>query len=65
MKKITVCKEECIGCGFCVGAAPENFEFDENGLSKAKVESMEELSNEVTMAVENCPTGAIKVEDEK
>ena len=63
MKKIIVSKEECIGCGFCVGAAPEVFEFSEDGLSNAKIETMDTLSDEVTTAVENCPTGAIKVED--
>lgn len=63
MKKIIVSKEECIGCGFCVGAAPECFEFDEDGLSKAKVNTLETINESVTTAVENCPTGAIKVKD--
>lgn len=63
MKKIFVSKEECIGCGFCIGAAPENFEYDEDGLSKAKIECVDSLSEEVTTAIENCPTGAIKTED--
>lgn len=63
MKSINVSKEECIGCGFCVGAAPDFFEFDDDGLSKAKVDNVDALSDEVTTAVENCPTGAIKVED--
>ena len=64
MKKIIVSKDECIGCGFCVGAAPDYFEFNEDGLSSAKVEKVETLSHDVNTAVENCPTGAIHVEDE-
>ena len=64
MKKISVSKEECIGCGFCIGAAPEFFEFEEDGLSKAKVETVEEVNEELKTALENCPTGAIKVEGE-
>ena len=63
MKKIFVSKDECIGCGFCVGAAPDYFEFDEDGLSKAKIENVDTINDDVNTAVENCPTGAIKVED--
>ena len=63
MKKISVSKEECIGCGFCMGAAPEAFEFGEDGLSKAKIDFVDTLSDEINTAIENCPTGAIKVED--
>ena len=63
MKKIIVSKDECIGCGFCVGATPDYFEFNEDGLSSAKIENLETLNDDVNTAVENCPTGAIHVED--
>ena len=63
MKKVSVDKSQCIGCGFCMSQAPEVFEFDEDGLSKAKVEQVADDSQAV-VAAEGCPTGAIEIEDE-
>lgn len=63
MKKIVVDKGACIACGFCVGAAPDTFEFGEDMLSQTKVDTVENVSEDVTVAVEGCPTGAISIED--
>ena len=53
MAKITV-NESCIGCGTCVGVAPDVFEMNDEGLSS--VDSAKE-------AAESCPVEAIEVED--
>ncbi|MCR5332623.1 MAG: ferredoxin [Bacilli bacterium] len=56
MPKVKVMSEACQGCGLCVGARPEVFEFDDEGHAKAVVEEVEgELGFE-------CPFGAIEVE---
>lgn len=34
MKKLEV--NGCIGCGMCIGADPEHFEFNSDGLSTVK-----------------------------
>ena len=48
-------QEQCIGCGLCVGMAPEIFRMNDNGLSEA--------FGEVTVdAANSCPVAAITVE---
>ena len=63
MKKIIVDKSACIACGFCVGAAPDVFEFGDDMLSQTKNDTVENISEDVTVAVEGCPTGAITIEN--
>ena len=63
MKRIVVDKGECIACGFCVGACPEVFEFGDDMLSQTKIDFTDEVSEAVKVAVEGCPTNAIKIED--
>ena len=59
--KVQVNKEACIGCGACLSIAEDVFEMDEDGLSKAKAETVPEDKVEVAKeAVENCPTSAIE-----
>lgn len=62
MKKIEVLST-CIGCGVCVQIAPENFKFDDNGLSIPIIETVEEVKEEVVEAMESCPVSAIIIED--
>lgn len=56
---IKVDENTCIGCGACMAIAPENFDFNDAGLSTV-------ISNEVTdsarEAVGACPVGAIAIE---
>lgn len=65
--KIKVNQEACIGCGACVATAGELFDFNEDGLSKAKVEVVPaDKKAKADEAVNTCPTGAISlVEEEK
>ncbi len=56
-------KEKCIGCGACVGACGEVFDFDDDGLAIVKKEPSEENIEAATEALEGCPTNAI-VKDE-
>ncbi len=63
MKKVTVNKDVCIGCGACMHIAGDVFGYDESGLSKVKIDSVPDDNDKVVMAAESCPTGAIKVEN--
>ena len=58
--KIEVDKNVCIGCGSCVAIAPDNFEFDDEGLAEVKDET---ITEEVKTAAESCPTDAISIEE--
>lgn len=59
--KVIVDKEKCIGCGSCVNICDEVFEFDEEGFAEASnAEVIPELEEEVTEALNGCPTCAIK-----
>jgi len=66
-KKITVKvnKGSCIGCGSCIGIAPEVFEFDEDGKSSVKrgVNPIENqhIANAAKKAKEMCPANAIDI----
>lgn len=53
---IKVNKAMCIGCGACISIDPDHFEFDEDGSSKVKEETIQELTDEVKEAVASCPT---------
>lgn len=64
MKKITVDKEKCIGCGACVGLVDEVFEFGDDDLAQVKENIdfdniSEDLKDEIKDAIEGCPTEAI------
>mgnify|MGYP001770640779 CR=1 FL=1 len=65
MAKVWVDKNLCIACGSCIAIAPEIFEWDTDGKSKAKIseindQNLLELAKNAQMA---CPTGAIKIEE--
>ena len=57
---VKVNKDLCISCGSCVAIAPENFDFDDEGLATVK---KEEINDDVKDAAEACPTDAIELED--
>ena len=63
MKKIKVNLDKCIGCGACVAIDPEHFDFDDEGRSN--VISSENIESEnLTNAIESCPTSAISIVEE-
>ena len=61
MSSVKVNEEKCIGCGACVAIAPNNFDFNDEGLSKV---IGEEITEETIDACEACPVFAIEVEAE-
>ncbi|MFC1801221.1 ferredoxin [Nanoarchaeota archaeon] len=69
MPKITLKKNECIGCGACVAVCGDFFEMGDDGLAHlkgSKEEDVEELEVKDTKcteeAIESCPVRIIKVE---
>ena len=61
MIKFKVNKEVCIGCGACISACPEYFEFDEDGKSQVKAETTEGKC-EAQEVLSDCPVRAISLE---
>lgn len=62
--KVKVNRDSCIGCGACAAICEDVFEIDDEGLSTAKVEEVEDdKKQEVQDAADSCPTGAIEVEE--
>jgi len=61
--KVYVDQDLCIGCGACIDTAPELFDYNDEGLAQAIVDTVpadqEELAQE---AIDSCPTEAIKEE---
>ena len=59
--KIKVNQENCIGCGLCVSSAEDLFEFNDEGISVVKVDTVpEDKQDEAKEAIENCPVSAIE-----
>ena len=59
--KIKVNQENCIGCGLCVSSAEDLFEFNDEGISVVKVDTVpEDKQDEAKEAIENCPVAAIE-----
>ena len=64
MMKVLVDQEKCIGCGSCVSITDSKiFDFDDDGKACLKVsEIAKEDEENVSNAIEYCPTGAISEE---
>ena len=66
MEILKVNSDICIGCGLWVSQYEEYFEFNDEGLSKAKKDIVEEKDKkELLNIVESCPVSAIIIEEEK
>ena len=66
MEKLKVNDEMCIGCGLCVSQNEKYFEFNDEGLSKVKKDIVEDDDKKQLLnIIENCPAGAIIIEEEK
>ncbi|MEF2094868.1 ferredoxin [Bacillus sp. CFBP9009] len=69
MVKYTVVDQEtCIACGACGAAAPEIFDYNDEGVAfvildenEGTAEVEEDLFDDLDDAVEGCPTDSIKV----
>lgn len=69
MKKIVINEEACIGCGACMGAANEVFDYNDEGYATVKenvnYETLsDEVKEEVTDAIDGCPTAAIELSED-
>jgi ferredoxin len=72
MAKYTIVdKETCIACGACGAAAPDIFDYDDEGLAEntldentGTVEIPDVLLDDLEDAAEGCPTDSIKVAEE-
>jgi ferredoxin len=59
MAKFHVNKEVCIGCGTCISACPECFEFDEDGKSQVKTDTTGDCDQKTI--IDDCPVRAISL----
>ncbi len=71
MSKYTIVdKETCIACGACGAAAPDIYDYDDEGIAfvvlddnQGEIEVPEILYEDMMDAFEGCPTDSIKVAD--
>ncbi|MED2737193.1 ferredoxin [Bacillus toyonensis] len=61
-------KDTCIACGACGAAAPDIFDYDDEGMAGSilddntgTIEVPSELQEDLEDAAEGCPTESIKV----
>ncbi|EEK79773.1 Ferredoxin [Bacillus cereus R309803] len=72
MAKYTIVdKDTCIACGACGAAAPDIYDYDDEGIAfvtlddnQGIVEIPDVLLEDMMDAFEGCPTDSIKVADE-
>jgi ferredoxin len=65
MEKIIINEDACIGCGLCVSKNPDYLVFNEMGHAEpvGKEVKKEDKPN-ILEAIEQCPTEAIRIEEE-
>lgn len=69
MPKYTIVdKDTCIACGACGAAAPDIYDYDDEGIAfvtlddnQGVVEIPEDLEDDMMDAMEGCPTDSIRV----
>ncbi|WP_181348186.1 ferredoxin [Thalassobacillus sp. CUG 92003] len=72
MAKYTIVdKETCIACGACGAAAPDIYDYDDEGIAyvvlddnEGKAEVPEILEEDMEDARDGCPTDSIKIAEE-
>ncbi|MBP3950546.1 ferredoxin [Bacillus suaedae] len=72
MAKYTIVdKDTCIACGACGAAAPDIYDYDDEGIAFVILDDNngtsaipDELEEDMIDAQEGCPTDSIKVADE-
>ncbi|MDU3213296.1 MAG: ferredoxin [Staphylococcus epidermidis] len=61
MAKYTIVDmDTCIACGACGAAAPDIYDYDDEGIAYVILDD----NQGTTDALEGCPTDSIKIEDE-
>jgi ferredoxin len=57
--------ENCIGCGSCVAITESKvFDFNDEGLANCIQDEIKDEDKDIAKeAAENCPTGAIEIEE--
>ncbi len=61
--KAVIDTEACTGCGLCVETCPEVFEMKDDDVAVVKGDAVPaEAEENAKLAVEDCPSEAIKVE---
>ncbi len=71
MAKYTIVdKDTCIACGACGAAAPDIYDYDDEGIAfvilddnTGNTQVPDELEEDMEDAFEGCPTDSIKVSD--
>jgi ferredoxin len=64
--RIIVDYDMCASNAVCMGIAPEIFEVRDDGFLYLSTETPgPELADKVRMAVNNCPTGALSLEEDE
>ncbi len=62
--KINVDSNFCAGTGVCVESCPQIFEFDSDGASRVKVDTVPIEFQKTCMEIASkCPTNAISIEE--
>ncbi len=63
--------DTCIACGACGAAAPDIYDYDDEGIAfvilddnQGTAEVPEELYEDMEDAIDGCPTDSIKIADE-
>ncbi|MFB5661629.1 ferredoxin [Alteribacillus sp. HJP-4] len=72
MAKYTIVdKDTCIACGACGAAAPDIYDYDDEGLAEVILDENkgtaavpEELEEDLMDGYEGCPTDSIKIADD-
>ena len=71
MAKFTIIDQEtCIACGACGAAAPDIYDYDDEGIALVTLDNNqgtkevpEDLEDDMLDAFEGCPTDSVKVAD--
>ncbi len=61
--KVSINKEDCVGCGLCADDCPDVFEMLEDVAAVKAKEVPENLVNAVKEVAENCPVDAIIISE--
>ena len=61
--KVSISKEDCVGCGLCADGCPDVFEMQEDIAIVKTEEVSENLVSIAKETAENCPVDAIIVSE--